>query len=101
MITEKVKIVDREVFDIFTIELREDGILHRHVSEKAEYNVKLINGLNAVIGKMVNYCPVPVLITIDDNVTFPSDVRSFRANKDILPSLSRIQLSPGIFFPLV
>jgi len=80
-----VKVIQKRVFDIFTLELRDDGILHIHLSNEKEYTLVGIKEVNLLIGEMVNYTPLPVLMSADDFVVFPEGAREMNAKKNTFP----------------
>jgi len=85
MVAEITKIIDEMVFRAFTLRLREDGILHRHISNHVEYTKESLKGLNRIIGEMVNYKPVPLIISADDFVIFPPKINETIAKKSTFP----------------
>jgi len=81
----KPSVINQKTFGIFSLSLRDDGILHRHVSARGEYKMSDLPELNSIIGEMVNYDPVPVMVTIDESVTVPFEAREVMAQKSGSP----------------
>src|ERR1017187_5876015 len=81
----EAKIVNQKTSGIFSLYLREDGILHCHISDKEEYNLSYLPALNTAIGEMINYTPVPVMVTVDEAMLFPFDSRETLARKSAFP----------------
>ncbi len=78
-------IIARKVVGIFTLELRKDGILHRHVSSESNYDVGAYPELNEEIGAMVNFKAVPTFVTADELVVFPVEANAILAKKNSSP----------------
>jgi len=84
-LVEEVKILETEICEAFTINLRSDGILHSHTSSAIEFNIESLKKFNVVMGKMLNYKKAPLLITLDEFAIPPPETRDFWAKKDSCP----------------
>ena len=80
-----MKIISTKKFEVFTISLREDGILHIHISDEDEYTVESMKNMTHIIGEMVNYKKIPFLITRDEAVLSSLETRNYWAQKDSCP----------------
>jgi hypothetical protein len=87
MEVEMAEIIDKGTISVFTIVLRDDGILHTHISEK-DYGLGELMRLVPIIGKMTNLKAVPMLITLDENASPSHETRHFWAKKDTCPYTS-------------
>jgi hypothetical protein len=87
MQVEYIKIIDKIVFKVYTLELREDGILHVHISGET-YGIEELKALVPVIGKITNFQAIPMLLTLDEKASPDSEVRAFWAKKDSCPYVS-------------
>lgn len=66
-----VKILAEMVVGMYTIKLREDGILHGHVSSGFKWSPKAHEDLLLAIERIVDKKKVPLLVTYDELV-FPT-----------------------------
>ncbi len=93
-----MKITETRIVNIFTLNMREDGILHTHVSSERVQTVNDLKEVVPIVGEMVNYKQVPLLVTLDDFALPSADVRKFWADKETCPYNSAeafIAVSPG------
>ncbi|WP_317898024.1 DUF7793 family protein [Aurantibacillus circumpalustris] len=67
----EVKIVAEIVVGMYTLKLREDGILHCHISSGFKWSPNDYNLLLPAIEKIVNKKKIPLMVTYDELV-FPS-----------------------------
>lgn len=66
-----VKIISERTVSIYTVRLREDGIMHAHVSTGGKWKAEDFKLLFPVIGEMVNFKKVPLLVSYD-KLVFPT-----------------------------
>ena len=85
MIISEVKIIEEKVFDIFTLKLREDGILLIHLSGEKSLNINQYICVIAFIGEMLSGRRVPMLITTDEFVLIDDEVRNLMLKKHSNP----------------
>ena len=81
MIINEVKIIEEKVFDIFTLKLREDGILLIHLSGEKSLNLNQYMCVIAFIGEMLKGRRVPMLITTDEFLLIDDEVRNLMLKK--------------------
>ena len=81
MIINEVKIIEEKVFDIFTLKLREDGILLIHLSGEKSLNLNQYICVIAFIGEMLKGRRVPMLITTDEFLLIDDEVRNLMLKK--------------------
>lgn len=80
-----MKIINQRKVGIYSLTLKDDGILYSHVSDERTESVDTLKEVVQVIGEMVNYKKVPMLNTRDE-FAFPTpEIRSFWAQKDSFP----------------
>ena len=93
-----MKIIETRIVNIFTLNLREDGILHSHISGERAQTIDDLLELIPVIGEVVNFKKVPLLVTLDDFALPSDDVRTYWADKNTCPYFSAeafMTMSPG------
>jgi hypothetical protein len=79
------EILDVEVCEPFTLQLRGDGILHSHIASNPDFDVETLKRFNEVMGRMLHYRPAPLLVTLDEFALPPAETRVFWAQKDSCP----------------
>jgi hypothetical protein len=87
MEVEEIKIIDKTKVDAFTLILREDGILHIHISEE-DYGTKELKKLVPVIKGLARSESIPMLTTLDENASPSAETRDFWAKNDNCPYVS-------------
>jgi len=93
----------KKTIEVFTIEMREDGILHLHAKGDTIIDMQLYNVLISSVGEMTGGKKVPILSTADELTIPDEEVRKYMtrpeanpyciANALIAPSLSQKLLS--------
>jgi hypothetical protein len=82
---KKVEIVATEVCEVFTIQLRSDGIIHSHTSSNGDFTIESLKKFNIVMGEMLNNGMSPLLISFDEFAIPPVEAREFWAKKESCP----------------
>lgn len=85
MVSEKIIIVDKREFDVFTLELRDDGILHLHASGDEPVGILQYNFIIKSIGEITGGKKVPLLATADEFLVPDQEVRKVMARHDSNP----------------
>jgi hypothetical protein len=83
--------------EIFTIEMRDDGILHLHADGDNTVDIKLYNILISSIGEMTGGKKVPILSTAGE-LTIPNEeVRKYMADPKANPyCLANALIAPSL-----
>jgi hypothetical protein len=84
----KVDIIATEICEVFTIQLRSDGIVHSHTSSISEFNVESLKKFSIVMGKILDHRNAPLLLTLDEFAIPPLETRIFWAKKESCPYAS-------------
>lgn len=84
MVIERVTIISKQAFDIFTIEYRSDGLLQIHCKGDT---INLLSYKNVVekIGEITHGKKVPILCTADEFLLPDEEVRKYMANPESNP----------------
>lgn len=72
MVRKKINIVDKRQFDVFTIKLRDDGILHLLATGDEPVGILQYNLIIKSIGEITEGKKVPLLATADEFLVFPT-----------------------------
>jgi hypothetical protein len=81
ILPKKIEIIATEICDLFTVQLRSDGIIHTHVSSQQDFTIESLKKFNVLIGQMLNYKKAPLLVT-GEQFAFPTlETRQFWAKE--------------------
>lgn len=97
-----MKIIDQRKVGLYTLILRDDGIMYSHVSDERPETVESLKEAVQVMGEMLNYKKAPMLNTRDE-FAFPSnEIRSFWAQKDAFPySVAEAYILPTLALKMI
>lgn len=88
--------------EIFTLEMREDGILHMHATGDHTIDMRLYHLLIASIGEITGGKKVPILSTTDELTLPDDDVRAYMTKPEANPyCLANALIAPSIAQKLV
>jgi hypothetical protein len=96
-------IINKQVaYGIFTVQLRNDGIIHIHADADKTIDLKMYKGLIEVLGKITEGKKVPILNTSGE-LTLPDDeVRTYMTRPDANPySLATALVVPSLSQKLI
>ena len=102
MSVEAIKIVATAKFDIFDLNLREDGILHVHIYGEIPINISQYKSLIGKMGEVTSGGKVPILATADELQIPEEEVRKYMLSSDSNPySLATALIAHSISQKLV
>ena len=83
--------------EVFTIEMRDDGIVHMHAEGDQVINMRLYKLLIEGIGEVSGGKKVPILSTADEEVLPDDDVKEYFMKPDSNPySLANALIAPSL-----